>query len=150
MSAETKNKVRDTFMEHKMDMVDYPVKLNKAKAEHAKKNLFEMIPYLKANVRIANEMFELRKRCNLITYAVIAVICGVLAIISGGDTVPMITMIVGFLIASFSRSIGAFVCGTGTILLWMWIFITGSSSYNMLTVACFIGSIYFACTHKEE
>ena len=150
LNDEIKNKVRTAFIEHKMDMVDYPVKLNKGKAEHAKKNLLEMIPHMKANVRIANELFELRKKCNLITYAVIAAICGLLALISGGDTVPMITMIVGFLIASFSRSTGAFVCGTGTILMWMWVFITGSSSYNMLTVACFIGSIYFACTHKGE
>ena len=147
---ETKNKIRDAFMEHKMDMVDYPVKLNKGKAEYAKKNLFEMIPYLKANVRIANEMFKLRKKCNLISYVVVAVICALLALISGGDTVPMITMMVGFLIACFSRSTGAFVCGIATILLWFWILLTGVSSFDMLVVVSFIGAIYFAVTNKNE
>lgn len=150
INDELKNKIKVAFMEHKMDMVDYPVKLNKVKAEHAKKNLLEMIPYLKANVKTANALFELKKKCNLITYAVAAVICVLLALVSGFDTVPMITMIIGFLIACFSRSTGAVVCGSATILLWIWVFITNGSPYNMLIVASFLGSIYFAVTNKNE
>lgn len=150
ISDETKNKIRDAFMENKMDMVDYPVKLNKGKAEYAKKNLLEILPHMKANVQIANQLFELKKKCNLITYAVAAVICGLLALISGGESVPMLTMIIGFLIATFSRSTGAFLCGTATILLWFWVFITNGSQNNMLIVASFIGSIYFAVTNKNK
>lgn len=152
IDGELKNKIRAAFMEHKMDMVDYPVKLNKGKAEHAKKNLFEMIPHMKANVQIANEMFTLRKKCNLISYVVIAAICGLLALIFGDyfNFVPMVTMIIGFLIACFSRNKGAVICGTATVLLWMWILITGGSPYNMLLLVCFFGSIYFAVKGADE
>ncbi len=142
ISTETKDKIRDAFLEHKLDMVDYPVKLNKSRAEHAKKIHEEVIPYAKANIKIANGIHELRGKCNLYTNLVIFALAALLGLITGDLSIAVVT-IISFLIASFSKNTIGFIGGIAATVGFVVGIVLDEVNYCSFAIVALIVAVYF-------
>lgn len=142
ISADLKDKIRDAFLEHKLDMVDYPVKLNKNRAEYAKKIQEEVIPYAKANIKIANGIHGLRGKMNLYTNLVIFALAALLGLITGDLSIAVVT-IISFLIASFSKNTIGFIAGLVATIGFVAYMLLDAVNYGSFALVALIAAVYF-------
>ena len=123
LSVDMQKNIIKAFEENKLDMVDYPVKLNKSRAEHAKNIQETVLPYAKANVKIANGLFELKKKCNLISNLV-AVLIGLVLFLAFKEEIGVAAVVViAYAAASLCTSNITFICALAVMIGFpIWIF----------------------------
>lgn len=142
VSMEVRDKIKEAFLEHQMDMVDYPVKLNKSRAEHAKKIQEEVLPYAKANIKIANGIHQLRGKCNLYANLLIFALAALFGLITGDLSIAIVT-IISFLIASFSKSTLGAISGLIATIGFLAYMLLGEVNYGSFAIVALIVAVYF-------
>lgn len=146
LSADMQQNIIKAFEENKLEMVDYPVKLNKSRAEHAKNIQETVIPYAKANVKIANGLFALKNKCGLITNLVAVLIGLVLFLVckENIDFTSAVVMVIAYGVACCCESKIWFICALTLLIgfpLWV---ITDMVQILVVMAAIFVGAYFLS------
>ncbi len=124
ISLEDQKDIVDVIDANKLEAREFLVKTNEAKTNHLKEFAHTLIPYMKANVKIADYIYGLSSKFNMMgTIGVVVAI--ILAMLLGGlarGIEGVVILGIGMLGPSFTKSTFTFLLAlVGVVLVFIWL-----------------------------